>query len=274
MGKDVGQGQGEKSAWLTAWLLPTSLRCLRLLASAPTPPPPHPVLNSHCTPCSQHSASKFTSLSFYPKRRERPGWQEERGKPTAEPVLGTEGKPREEGQGGSGEGVFWKRRRLFLSQERREYCLKQRPSWGCATSRSPTSSGLCVRLSHGADSGFESLLCSLASPVPLPSPCCPAVSLLRTPRPRVCETLLRSLLPTSPKPPLHLPTSPPRHPPRWKAGSAFALRTLPSQAPGCGLSSGLPPDGLGWVTESAMERTGGLGAQSLRERRVSSLGTA
>lgn len=144
-------------------------------------------------------------FSFYPKRRERPGWQEERGKPTAEPVLGREGKPREEGQGGNGEGVFWKRRRLFLSQERREYCLKQQPSWGCATSRSPTSNGLCVRLSHGADSGFESLLCSLASPVPLPSPCCPAVSLLRTPRPRVCETLLRSLIPTSPKPPLHLP---------------------------------------------------------------------
>lgn len=43
-----------------------------------------------------------------------------------------------------------------MSQERREHCLKLWPSWGCATSRSPTSNGLCVCLSHGADVGFKS----------------------------------------------------------------------------------------------------------------------
>lgn len=62
---------------------------------------------------------------------------------------------------GEGEGEFWKKRRLFLSQERREHCLRQWPSWGCVTLRSPTSNGLCVRLSHGADLRFRSLLLAL-----------------------------------------------------------------------------------------------------------------
>lgn len=141
-----------------AWLLPlpalcpfSSLTSDPLLTSASTPVP-----NFHCIPCSQLSASKFTSLFCYPKGRERPGQQEERGKPTAEPILGSEGKPRKEGRRG-GVGVFWKKRRLFLSQDRREHCLKQWPSWGCATLRSPTSNSLCVCLSHGADLGFKSL---------------------------------------------------------------------------------------------------------------------
>lgn len=75
-----------------------------LLASAPTP-----VQNSHCAPWpvpALKTVSKFTSLFHYPKGRESPGWQEERGKPIPKPVLGREGKPREEGRGSEGRGYF------------------------------------------------------------------------------------------------------------------------------------------------------------------------
>lgn len=101
-----------------------------------------------------------------------------------------------------------------MSQERREHCLKLWPSWGCATSRSPTSNGLCVCLSHGADVGFKSLLSALwpvlfPSPPPqghLPStlPCIPLPCIVRpfstySPLP---------FLPRTPKPPLGLPRLP------------------------------------------------------------------
>lgn len=99
-----------------AWLLPlpalcpfSSLTSNPLLASAPIPVP-----NSHCIPCSQLSVSKFTSLFCYPKGRERPGQQEERGKPTAEPVLGREGKPREEGRRGVRGGGILEEEKAFL----------------------------------------------------------------------------------------------------------------------------------------------------------------
>lgn len=215
--------------------MPTSLHRLfsSLTSDLLLAPVPSPALDSHCALCSQHSASKFTSLSFYPKRRERPGWQEERGKPTAEPVLGREGTPREEGLEGRGGGVFWKRRRLFLSQERREHCLKPWPSWGCATPRSPTSNGLCVCLSHGADSGFKSLLSApWPAPVPFPSPTilgCPH-SALQHPPPRlgpVRRSSTRLSLPSLPKTP-----KPPPLPPQASYPGillpTFALQTLPA----------------------------------------------
>lgn len=103
---------------------------------------------------------------------------------------------------GKGEGEFWKKRRLFLSQERREHCLRQWPSWGCVTLRSPTSNGLCVRLSHGADLRFRSLLLALWPALfhPLtPSRGHPLIQLC--PLSLGVETFLHSLLSGTPKPP-------------------------------------------------------------------------
>lgn len=264
----------------SVWLFPASLQGLSSSLTSdlfchpqPSPPSPTPIVLP---------AQWLQTHFFLPIPREGRG-QEGRNKgenQALSPFWGGRGSPgRKDSQGGVG-GGFWKRRRLFLSQERREHCLKLWPSWGCATSRSPTSNGLCVCLSHGADVGFKSLLSALW-PVLFPSP--PPQGHLPSTLPCIpLPCIVRPFSTYSPLPFLPRTPKPPPRPPQASYPNTLSPGRLAVLLP-CGacphrcraVVSVQVSHQMGWIGSETQEwkEWGVGGAQSPREGRASSWST-
>lgn len=118
--EEAGPGRGEKSAWL----LPLPCRSLlrpKLCPHAGLTPTLSPAPTTHC---SQPCASKAL-LSFSTPGGQRGQGGRKRGENRLLSQLWEGGEGQGGRRGSEGRGGFWTRRRLFLSQERREYCLKQ-----------------------------------------------------------------------------------------------------------------------------------------------------